>query len=281
MNQALHARLLSAAHRDLDVEASRRLHDSPCHCLQHSEPPPTGTDSIKAVVFGGLDGVCTVVAVMAAAWGGRLRVATLLLLGCAQIVVGALSMCMGDFLATSAERRAVLTEMEREAWEIGNHPDGERAEMVALYVQKGQLSQEDAWLVANTLSQYPDFWMQHMVLHELSLIPVEGEFICGTDRVALTDSTVLAVSFLFCGGLPLLACGCVCTARGGCMDVLGVIESGVGCASAAFVLAVLGLARSVAENANKSRGRLTMILQGSSVALAAYAITTLLPSVAS
>ena len=61
-------------------------------------------------------------------------------------------------------------QMEREKWEVENNPDGEVHEMVHIYMNKG-INQEDAFTVAKILSKYEDFWIEHMMLTEIGIIP--------------------------------------------------------------------------------------------------------------
>lgn len=61
-------------------------------------------------------------------------------------------------------------ERLRERWEVDNFPDGEVQEMIQIYLSYG-LSDTDASSVAKTLSKYKDFWVDHMLLHEIGIIP--------------------------------------------------------------------------------------------------------------
>ena len=61
-------------------------------------------------------------------------------------------------------------EKQREKWEVDNYPDGEIQEMLHIYTGYG-LSDTDAEVVAKTLAKYPDFWVDHMLLHEIGVVP--------------------------------------------------------------------------------------------------------------
>lgn len=61
-------------------------------------------------------------------------------------------------------------ERQRERWEVENFPEGEIQEMVQIYTGYG-VSETDALLVAKTLSKYPEFWVEHMLLHEIGIVP--------------------------------------------------------------------------------------------------------------
>ena len=68
--------------------------------------------------------------------------------------------------------RSDFTEFEksRERWEVENFPEGEIQEMIHIYTEYG-ISEGDAESVAKTLSKYPDFWIDHMLLHEIGILP--------------------------------------------------------------------------------------------------------------
>ena len=61
-------------------------------------------------------------------------------------------------------------ERARERWEMEQFPEGEIQEMVQIYTGYG-ISERDADIVARTLSKYPEFWIDHMLLHEIGIIP--------------------------------------------------------------------------------------------------------------
>ena len=61
-------------------------------------------------------------------------------------------------------------ELNRERWEVENFPEGEIQEMLHIYTSYG-ISEDDAKKVAETLAKYPDFWVDHMLLHEIGILP--------------------------------------------------------------------------------------------------------------
>jgi len=61
-------------------------------------------------------------------------------------------------------------EKSRERWEVDNFPEGEIQEMLQIYTNYG-ISDTDAMTVATTLAKYPEFWVDHMLLHEIGILP--------------------------------------------------------------------------------------------------------------
>lgn len=75
-----------------------------------------GSDVIKSIVFGGLDGIITTFSVVAAVAGSGLGIKLLILMGVANLVGDGISMGVGDFLSSKAEMDHILQERAREQW---------------------------------------------------------------------------------------------------------------------------------------------------------------------
>ena len=129
-----------------DAEASRTAHET----TEAPEMHQTGGEHVKTIVFGGLDGILTAHAVIAAAVGAKLAPGHVLALGVSNVLADALSMGVGEYLSARSYNNYVQHELNREKWELENYPEGEVREMVNLYVAKG-MSEEDAAEVGPTL----------------------------------------------------------------------------------------------------------------------------------
>jgi DNA damage-binding protein 1 len=185
----------SKAFQNRDVDQSKLAHLLPAHKEETNEEGKF----LKPIVFGGLDGISTIFAFVAGALGADLGLSHIIAIGCAQLFAGALGMGFGEYLSAKAERAVAEREQAREKWEVENNPQGEVEEMVQIYVDKG-LSPEDARVVANTLSKYEDFWVEHMMLHEIGMFPPEED-----DWANVLQGVVMFLSFLILGGIPLVA----------------------------------------------------------------------------
>ena len=73
-------------------------------------------------------------------------------MGFANLIADGLAMAFGDFLSTKAEDEFYQAERDREEWEFDNHLDGEKREMVELYIGKG-LDGEDAKQIVRNSGQ--------------------------------------------------------------------------------------------------------------------------------
>lgn len=105
-------------------------------------------------------------------------------------------MGIGGYLSQDAEIQYIKREKKREEWEFENHPEGERKEMVEIYVEKG-FSEQDAERVIDTMAKYRNFFIDHMLVQELGLLP--PEFADSPVKTGLTTS----LSYALFGALPL------------------------------------------------------------------------------
>jgi len=152
-------------------------------------------------VFGGLDGILTTFAVVSAAAGAadRLDTATVLIFGFANLFADGFAMAFGEYTSSRAEQDFAQSERAREQWELDTHPEGERQEMIDLYVRKG-IAVEDATLIMDTLMKYPKAFLDLMMVEELGIQMDDGDA-----SGPLRQGIVMFASFVTFGAVPLLA----------------------------------------------------------------------------
>lgn len=154
---------------------------------------------LKPIIFGGLDGILTAFAIVAGSAGGALDPSVVLILGFSNIFADALSMGVGEFLSSKAENEWIISERQREAWEMENYPDGEIKEMIDIYEEKG-MKREDAKLVIETMAKYKEFFVDVMMSEELELrVPDEDHI-----RESFKEGIIMFCSFATFGSFPLL-----------------------------------------------------------------------------
>lgn len=151
---------------------------------------------IKNIVYGGLDGTITTFAAVAGVAGAALKPEIVLIMGFANLIADGLSMAIGDFLSTKAEIAFSKAEREREAWEVENYPEGEKLELIELYVAKG-MDQKDAETVTEIISKNKNTWVDIMMVEELGIMH--------TDESPIKNAMVTFASFSFFGFLPIIA----------------------------------------------------------------------------
>ena len=149
-------------------------------------------------MFGGLDGIITTFAVVAASVGGNLSSDVILLMGFANLIADGLSMGFGDYLSSQAEVDYTKAEHTREKWELENYPEGEKREMVELYMKRG-MTEEDAVSVIDVMAKYKNFFLDVMMVEELGLMPPDE------DDKPWKNGVVTFVAFVFFGFIPLLS----------------------------------------------------------------------------
>ena len=223
---------------------------------------------IKSAVYGGLDGIITTFAVVAGVAGAHLATAVVLILGFANLIADGLSMAIGDYLSTKAEQHYHQAERRREQWEVEHYPEGEKRELVELYVDKG-MAPEDAAAVVEIFARNENTWVDVMMVEELGIV--------ASDESPLKNAVTTFLSFGVFGLVPLLAYVAVALVpdwRGSInMFVVASICTGVS-------LFVLGLLKVRITGRNWLRSGLETLLVGGVAAAAAYGIGALLGGLA-
>ncbi len=180
------------AFKKRDVQEMRKAHE-----LADGEPHKQDQGQyIKSLVYGGLDGIITTFAVVAGVAGAALSSGVVLILGFANLIADGLSMAIGDYLSTKAENEYNQAEREREQWEVENHPEGEKKELIELYTAKG-IAEEDAQKMVDIISKNKKAWVDIMMVEELGILE--------TDESPLKNALVTFFSFALFGFLPLVA----------------------------------------------------------------------------
>ena len=114
-----------------------------------------------------------------------------------------LGSCLTHLAASSfsiwAELMFVRFERARERWEVSNYPEGEIKEMTMIYISRG-FNPEDAVLVAKTLSRYPEFWIDHMLVQEIGL----------NTHIRVQSHTDVARTVAFCSTLTCVITFAAC-----------------------------------------------------------------------
>jgi VIT1/CCC1 family predicted Fe2+/Mn2+ transporter/rubrerythrin len=152
--------------------------------------------SIREVVFGAQDGLVSTFAVVAGLAAAGVHHLTVLLAGAVAAVAGILSMSVGTFLASRAQRQLYEAELARERREIREHPGEEIAELIAALTARG-MSRTDAVEVGRRVARHPELLLTTLSVFELGLAPQR----LGSP---VRDSFVMAAAFGLSAALPLL-----------------------------------------------------------------------------
>eukprot|EP00392_Amoebophrya_sp_AT5.2_P007864 g7883.t1 len=231
--------------------------------INHPEKTLEEGELVRPLVFGGLDGISTSFALLAGAIGVNLSTAHFVALGLAQVFAGAFSMAFGEYVSSKAERQIALRELNREKWEVENFPEGEIAEMIQIYMQHG-VNVEDAQKVAFTLSKYPKFWVEHMLLHEIGILPP------GESDDAWRSSLAMFFSFCVFGFVPIGTYLMVEVCFG--TQFLEQHGFALTCLASLFTLFLLGFAKNKIAESDPWQGGFGMVFQGCIAGAISYMI---------
>jgi VIT1/CCC1 family predicted Fe2+/Mn2+ transporter/rubrerythrin len=152
--------------------------------------------SIRELVFGAQDGLVSTFAVVAGLAAAGMSHLVVLLGGLVAALAGVLSMSIGTFLASRAQRQLYEAELERERQEIGEHPGEEVAELIAALMARG-MSRADAVEVARRFARHPELLLSAAAMFELALAPQRL-------GAPVRDAFVMAAAFGGASVIPLL-----------------------------------------------------------------------------
>ncbi len=125
-----------------------------------SEAHPLGSDGknhiaklnwLRAGVLGANDGIVSIAGLVVGVAGATHSVQLILTAGLAGVVAGAISMAAGEYVSVSSSKDTEKALLEKERYELENHPEEELQELADIYEKKG-LHKETAMLVARELS---------------------------------------------------------------------------------------------------------------------------------
>jgi vacuolar iron transporter family protein len=152
--------------------------------------------SIREVVFGAQDGLVSTFAVVAGLAAAGVGALVVLLGGAVSAMAGVLSMSIGTFLSSRAQRQLYEREVNRERREIRDHPGEEVAELIAALAARG-MARTDAAEVARRIARHPDILLSALSIFELGLAPQRL-------GAPVRDALVMAVAFGAASLVPLL-----------------------------------------------------------------------------
>lgn len=134
---------------------------------QINEQHPHGGNWLREIVFGLNDGLVTTlvfIMVVSAAAPAHL---VLIVLG--EVLAGGISMALGGYLSARTAKEVLEKRIATERYEIRHEPEEERAELVAIYRNKG-LSGSLLHRVVAQLTANEERWLQAMVHDELGVV---------------------------------------------------------------------------------------------------------------
>ena len=153
--------------------------------------------SVREIVFGAQDGVLTTLGIVTGVGTATTDRATILITGFLSMLVGAISMGVGEYLGGKSEREVVQNAIDFERQEMIDMPEEEYAEQIAYYRLKG-FTDNEAVMIVNRLQKNPDIWLHEMVRDEFGIDVREA------DGGGVRASLGMAVSFAIGAALPVV-----------------------------------------------------------------------------
>ena len=173
------------------------------HLAREHHRGPLGS-YLKEIVYGGNDGIVTTFAIVSGFSGASLNVNdittlsffTVLLFGFANLFADAISMGLGNYLASKSEKDLYKKDKEKEFKEILDNTKSETVETLDILQAQG-FSKEDSATLTNIYEKNPKYWTNWMMNYELETPNPEK-----TNLLLTSLSTFLA--FIIFGLIPLL-----------------------------------------------------------------------------
>ncbi len=152
------------------------------------------TGWLRAAVLGANDGVVSTASLILGVAAAGASTQAILVSGVAGLMAGAMSMAAGEYVSVSSQADTERADLERETRELAANPEGEHAELTAIYVKRGL----DATLAANVATQL----MQHDALgaHGRDELGISETLAARPVQAALASAGTFAVG----AALPLL-----------------------------------------------------------------------------
>jgi VIT1/CCC1 family predicted Fe2+/Mn2+ transporter len=207
---------------------------------------------LRAAVLGANDGIVSVAAIIVGVTAADSSHSAIVTAGIAGLVAGAASMAAGEYVSVSSQSDAERADLALERRELRNDPIGERAELAAIYRDRG-LSPRLAEEVAAELSAREDVLAVH-ARDELGMTAL-------SHARPFQAAGASAASFTVGAALPLLAVILAPTS----------IRIHVTIAATLAALALTGWAGALLGGAPPARGTVRVVVWG----VAAMVLTTL------
>ncbi len=233
-------------------ELSRQQHDIKNSLEEYHQV--SGSDILKSIIFGGLDGIITTFSIICACYASHLATKTIIILGFSNILSAAISMGHGDYFSEKTEQDFINDQYARENWEMENYPEGEIQEMSIIYGKEYGISVTDTSVILNTMAKYKKLFVDHMMVLELGLLPPDNS------ANPVKNGMATFASFIFFGSIPLVT-----------FIISNNFIWSIG--STVATLGILGYTRSYFTKTSKVWNCLITILNGCFSAGAAYGVS--------
>ena len=177
-----------------------------------------GGNAVRAAVLGGNDGLVSNFSLVMGIAGATSGNSAVLLAGLAGLLAGALSMALGEWISVKSSKELYENQIELEREELETNPEGERQEIVLIYMAKG-IPEAQAHQMATDLIKNKSQAHQLLVQEELG---INTEELQGSAVEAALYSfglfsigaVIPVIPFMFASGMTAVAVSVAFSATG-------------------------------------------------------------------
>jgi VIT1/CCC1 family predicted Fe2+/Mn2+ transporter len=219
----------------------------------HPETPHKSHRSnwLRAAVLGVDDGLVSVASLMLGVSTAHASSTTIMTVGVAGLVAGALSMAAGEYVSVSSQRDSERADIRTETRSLSDNPKEELAELAAIYEQRG-LEPKLALNVAKQLHTH-----DAVSAHLRDEIGIDSEALANPIQAAATSATAFSLG----AAIPILAA----------LSVTGTASVWAIVTVSLLALAVSGAIGAFLGGGNRLRAALRVFL-GGGIAMAITAL---------
>jgi len=168
-----------------------------------------GGNAIRAAVLGGNDGLVSNFSLIMGFAGATSGNHTVLLAGLAGMLAGALSMALGEWISVKSSKELYENQIELEREELEINPEGERQEIVLIYMAKG-IPEIQAHEMATELIKDKNMAHKLLVQEELGISPEElkgsaSEAALYSFGLFSIGAVIPVIPFMFTNGMTAVA----------------------------------------------------------------------------
>jgi len=163
--------------------------------MPHVEYHTEHGECIRSVVFGFNDGLVTTLAIVIGITSVIVDSKLIVLIGIAEMLAGAISMALGNYISLKSQIDFYKSEIRREKKEIEEMPEAERAEIKEIYEKKGFRGNLLKQIVKHITADKKR-WLDIMMKEELML---SGKF-----ANPIKSAVLIFIAFVVASLIPIM-----------------------------------------------------------------------------
>lgn len=165
----------------------------------HEEKHALVGEYVKSIVFGGLDGIITTFAIVAASVASGLSFYALLIVGFSNLVGDAFAMGLGDYFSSRAEVEQAKKLRRQYLWRCEREPEKQKKIMRQVFTDKG-FDENDSAMIVEFLGE------NKAVFADVMLLEIEGVQVEEQGWLEpIKEGVITFLSFIVFGAVPLIS----------------------------------------------------------------------------